>query len=468
MPGLDWIPGVSQLKSGFQLITLDFEGARQTQENFVKECPVVSQVTSVVQLATGDADGALETQKRCLDTVNNVVNGLPVIGHAKGVVHYIAGDTEGGNQAMNAASRSTVVIGSGVVAGITTGGLAAIPAGIAAGAAYDGTATLITDKPQGIIAACDNVIKNPNAGNIFDALFIPVADGMGGYAGGKLGSAVLTRARLSSLEAARAVKQGRLDAALFGEVAMTDAEAISLGQQINVITRQISVIERGTPQYWFDPKNKQVIKTSNPTAVPVAGYIDEKNPAKAAVIVKELSALQCDAILADDYCGIECAGIYTTPALKTQQLSKLHSQSPQGSINEIYPNVVVATKEDIDRLQREKRDPQKKQAKALYDAHSWLPVPMPSQFNYTSNVMPQLTENELEVLSGLQMDIYDFLRSNITYSNYRGETGNRQMMVVCVSSQLYPSDANFNDSRPIRTITTVFFKPIKQATTKHF
>ena len=84
MPGLDWISGVSQLKSAVQLITLDVEGALQTQENFLKECPVVSQATSIVQLVGGDANGALETQKRCLSTVNNVANGLPVIGHAKG------------------------------------------------------------------------------------------------------------------------------------------------------------------------------------------------------------------------------------------------------------------------------------------------------------------------------------------------------------------------------------------------
>lgn len=84
MPGVDWLPIVSQVKSLCQLVTLDFEGAARTAENFAKECPVVSQVTSTVQLIAGDADGALETQKRCLGTLNNVANGLPVVGHAKG------------------------------------------------------------------------------------------------------------------------------------------------------------------------------------------------------------------------------------------------------------------------------------------------------------------------------------------------------------------------------------------------
>lgn len=86
MPGLDWLPLVSQLKSTVQLITGDTEGAAQTQANFFRECPGVSQATSLVQLAAGDAEGALETQKRCLGTVNNVANGIPVVGHVKGML----------------------------------------------------------------------------------------------------------------------------------------------------------------------------------------------------------------------------------------------------------------------------------------------------------------------------------------------------------------------------------------------
>ena len=40
----DWIPGVSQLKSGFQLLCGDTKGAAKTQENFFRQCPGVSQV----------------------------------------------------------------------------------------------------------------------------------------------------------------------------------------------------------------------------------------------------------------------------------------------------------------------------------------------------------------------------------------------------------------------------------------
>lgn len=126
MPGFDWIPVVSQVKSFVQAITGDTEGAERTQQNFIRECPVVSQVTSLVQVSMGDADGALETQKQCLGTLNNFANGVPVVGHVKGVIHHIAGDSEGGNQALNAATRSTVVLASGAAAGITTGGRLAL------------------------------------------------------------------------------------------------------------------------------------------------------------------------------------------------------------------------------------------------------------------------------------------------------------------------------------------------------
>lgn len=90
MPGLDWLPLVSQLKSTVQLIAGDVDGAAETQANFLRECPGVSQVTSVVQLATGDADGALDTQKRCLGTISNVADATPVVGHVKGkdIMHH--------------------------------------------------------------------------------------------------------------------------------------------------------------------------------------------------------------------------------------------------------------------------------------------------------------------------------------------------------------------------------------------
>lgn len=75
----------------------------------------------------------------------------------------------------------------------------------------------------------------------------------------------------------------------------------------------------------------------------------------------------------------------------------------------------------------------------------------------------------------MQMEVYSYLRNNIGSQSYLGEgvnsngmvqlyfevvvNGQKQVMVVCPSSQLYSSDPSFGDSRPIRTITTVFFMP---------
>ena len=65
--------------------------------------------------------------------------------------------------------------------------------------------------------------------------------------------------------------------------------------------------------------------------------------------------------------------------------------------------------------------------------------------------------------------IYKFLKGNIKQQNYKGEGVNNRgliqvyfkvgdsIMVICVSNQLYQPIKEFNDSRPVRTITTVFF-----------
>jgi len=43
----DGVPFVSQIKSAAQLIARDKEGARKTQENFLKQAPIFSQVKTV-------------------------------------------------------------------------------------------------------------------------------------------------------------------------------------------------------------------------------------------------------------------------------------------------------------------------------------------------------------------------------------------------------------------------------------
>lgn len=62
----DGVAVISQVKSLVQAIAGDMDGARQTQENFLRQMPVVSQITSAVQAATGDLDGARKTQEQFL------------------------------------------------------------------------------------------------------------------------------------------------------------------------------------------------------------------------------------------------------------------------------------------------------------------------------------------------------------------------------------------------------------------
>lgn len=151
-------------------------------------------MTSTVQVLAGDVDGAIETQKKCGEALLRTADGIPVVGHAKGVIHYACGDTDGGNKAMRSATRTTAVMGSGAAGFVVGGPVGAVALGIAGGASYDTTATVIDSAvndeftPSGYVAAIDNIAKNPNPGDIFDACFMPVADGLAGYSGGQMAS----------------------------------------------------------------------------------------------------------------------------------------------------------------------------------------------------------------------------------------------------------------------------------------
>lgn len=149
-------------------------------------------VTSTVQVLTGDVEGAVETQKKCGNALLRTADGIPIVGHAKGVIHYACGDKEGGNKAMMSATRTTGVMGAGAAGFLVGGPVGAVAAGVAGGAAFDTSFTVIDSvandayRPSGYYAAIDNIVKNPNAGDIFDTCFIPVGDGLAGYSGGRL------------------------------------------------------------------------------------------------------------------------------------------------------------------------------------------------------------------------------------------------------------------------------------------
>lgn len=68
---IDWIPGLSQVKSLLQTFAGDREGAIRTQQNFSRQCPGISQLRSTVQLIAGNPEAAVETQ---IAFVRNVVD----------------------------------------------------------------------------------------------------------------------------------------------------------------------------------------------------------------------------------------------------------------------------------------------------------------------------------------------------------------------------------------------------------
>ena len=97
------------------------------------------------------------------------------------------------------------------------------------------------------------------------------------------GGQIATQVKLNSLESARAAKNDQLTAGMFpekGTNGMTTGELTSLGQQINALTSEINVIRHGTPQYWWDPKTKQVVvetTSSSGNLVVVSNHLHENN-----------------------------------------------------------------------------------------------------------------------------------------------------------------------------------------------
>ena len=106
---MSWFPGVSQLKSTFQLITGDVKGVVRTQKEFFQQCPGVSQVTATAQLICGDLDGAKQTFKKGVSTINNTLDSIPVVGHTKALVHLALDDEEGAEKALMSSSRTTCI-----------------------------------------------------------------------------------------------------------------------------------------------------------------------------------------------------------------------------------------------------------------------------------------------------------------------------------------------------------------------
>ena len=84
------VPVVSQVKSMWQAMEGDMEGARETQVDFIRRCPVVSQLNSMGHAIIGDNQEALRIQEEFAQK-NQVV---PVLGHMISAVYAACGQKE--------------------------------------------------------------------------------------------------------------------------------------------------------------------------------------------------------------------------------------------------------------------------------------------------------------------------------------------------------------------------------------
>lgn len=97
--------------------------------------------------------------------MDEFADNVPVVGHIKGGIHYMVGDHKGGEKAMKAASRTTGVIGGGIVGGYLRGPTGAVTWGIAGGSFVDELTNAIDSKihgefrPSGYMAKMNEIEK---------------------------------------------------------------------------------------------------------------------------------------------------------------------------------------------------------------------------------------------------------------------------------------------------------------------
>lgn len=266
-------------------------------------------------------------------------------------------------------------------------GLAAIPAGIAAGASYDLVDTAISDKPKGLVATVENVVKNPNGGNVFDAVASVAADGLAGYSGGKMGNKIANQVKINGLEAKLEAANNQLNAGLFPEDAgaspMTTGEALQLGKQITSLVNEINSLKQTAPQYFYDPKSNQIVveypKNSGGIGVPVPNQ-----KAGSSSMSSNQSTME-SALSYDFYKDESC---FKSNALTNQQRSgyiQSYKSQSSNSLNLTQRHYNTSIKKDkMDNLSNE--DPHKLKKSQIEEIFNslWIHVRMPSNFGYTS------------------------------------------------------------------------------------
>ncbi len=215
----NYIPGVAHVKAGIHLLCNDKEGAERTLETcntkapilahhnaltakfagddeYAQKCweggnnslnaiPVVGHAKGMVHYSKGEVEAGDQAMEAATATTMEIADGIPGIGHAKGLVHYSKGEYDEGNKAMLAATRTTVVMGAGAGGFYVAGPAGAVVGGVAAGACWDGVTYKLTDGKE--VRGVFKAIENPNSVDAyFDAGFSLLGDGFAGYSGGKI------------------------------------------------------------------------------------------------------------------------------------------------------------------------------------------------------------------------------------------------------------------------------------------
>lgn len=176
---MDAIPLISQGKSLLQFLTGNIEGAVRTQDNFTKQCLGISQLRSGIELVCGEPEAALNTHKEFLRGMKQLTDSTPVVGHVASLAYYASGDENGAYNAWKSASRTTGVVLAGAVAG---------PVGaISIAAVIDKSLTEYESardgkfRPNGYVKHLAKVVKNPgDIGKVIDAIGSVALDGRAG------------------------------------------------------------------------------------------------------------------------------------------------------------------------------------------------------------------------------------------------------------------------------------------------
>ena len=98
MGNTDSVPVVSQVKSLVQAIAGDMEGAKKTQEQFLRTGLVASQVNSAVVAIQGDHAEARKIQEEFGEETVLILEGTPIIGHAMSAGYAAGGDLDKAEQ----------------------------------------------------------------------------------------------------------------------------------------------------------------------------------------------------------------------------------------------------------------------------------------------------------------------------------------------------------------------------------